>query len=339
MRRLIESLPPQVYARTTYYEKWALAFLLALFESDLAITRQDLANHLGSATSESAAAAAGPRFAAGDRVTVRGEAFATCWQRPHLRTPGYIFGMPGVVERQCGAFPMAELLAFGISAPPTPLYRVRFRQAEVWHRYAGQPEDTVEVELYEPWLMDTAAAQDLDTAAATRSSKRQKPTQAPEEAEGGGGQSHHDDGHDHAHGHGDGHEHGHVHFDRAQVEQTALDREFGEGAAAPGPFRRVAEALQALVCDAGIVTADEIRAEIQAQDMNSRGKADAGASVVARAWTDPQFKRRLLEDGKRAVAEMGVDMDCGQLVVVENTPLVHNLVVCTLCSVGGGGQE
>ena len=73
--------------------------------------------------------------------------------------------------------------------------------------------------------------------------------------------------------------------------------------------------------------------------MNSRGKADAGASVVARAWTDPQFKRRLLEDGKRAVAEMGVDMDCGQLVVVENTPLVHNLVVCTLCSVGGGGEE
>ncbi len=58
-----------------------------------------------------------------------------------------------------------------------------------------------------------------------------------------------------------------------------------------------------------------------------------GAGVVARAWVDPAYRRRLLEDGTAAVAEFGfVGRQSEKLVVVENTPEVHNLVVCTLCS-------
>ena len=57
-----------------------------------------------------------------------------------------------------------------------------------------------------------------------------------------------------------------------------------------------------------------------------------GARVVARAWFDPGFKERLLEDGSAAVTELGIDIRGLRLVVVENTAVLHNLVVCTLCS-------
>jgi nitrile hydratase len=54
--------------------------------------------------------------------------------------------------------------------------------------------------------------------------------------------------------------------------------------------------------------------------------------VIARAWIDAAFKKRLLNDGKAACAEMGVDLEATRLIAVENTPDVHNVIVCTLCS-------
>jgi nitrile hydratase len=57
-----------------------------------------------------------------------------------------------------------------------------------------------------------------------------------------------------------------------------------------------------------------------------------GAKVVAKAWTDPAFKARLLKDGVAGVKEVGLDPGATNLIVVENTPKVHNVVVCTLCS-------
>jgi nitrile hydratase len=54
--------------------------------------------------------------------------------------------------------------------------------------------------------------------------------------------------------------------------------------------------------------------------------------VVAKAWTDPEFKRLLLDNGTRACEAMGIDVPATKLVVVENTPQVHNMIVCTLCS-------
>ena len=57
-----------------------------------------------------------------------------------------------------------------------------------------------------------------------------------------------------------------------------------------------------------------------------------GSRVVARAWVDPEFRKRLLEDGRAACAEMGIELEAERLIAVENTPEVHNMIVCTLCS-------
>jgi nitrile hydratase subunit alpha len=89
-------------------------------------------------------------------------------------------------------------------------------------------------------------------------------------------------------------------------------------------------AIQALLVEKGIITADEVRRQLEAMD--SRTPAD-GAQVIARAWVDPAFKARLLHDAKAAVAELGFDSgEAPVLVAIENTPRVHNVVVCTLCS-------
>ena len=65
--------------------------------------------------------------------------------------------------------------------------------------------------------------------------------------------------------------------------------------------------------------------------MDSRG-IELGAEIVVKAWTDPDYKARLLKDGTAAVAELDIPMADAELVVVENTNDVHNLIVCTLCS-------
>lgn len=87
-----------------------------------------------------------------------GEQVAVRFAHPpgHLRTPGYVLGRSGVIERFCGAYPNPEELAYGRSGlPAQPLYRVRFRQADLWGDYQGSPSDTVDVEIYQHWLQPT----------------------------------------------------------------------------------------------------------------------------------------------------------------------------------------
>ena len=89
-----------------------------------------------------------PRFKPGDAVTVR-----RAYPPGHIRTPYYIRGQSGVVERICGSFPNPEELAFGRNGlPAQPLYRVRFAQRQVWPDYGGDGADTVDIEIYEHWL-------------------------------------------------------------------------------------------------------------------------------------------------------------------------------------------
>mmetsp|Transcript_11614 Transcript_11614/g.32724 ORF Transcript_11614/g.32724 Transcript_11614/m.32724 type:complete len:472 (+) Transcript_11614:40-1455(+) len=310
MRRHIESLPTNVYSSTTYYERWAIAFFLELFASPLPITQADLACKLGIGTSDSDNA---PHFSTGDAVQVLREDGPIFWQKPHLRTPGYIFGKRGIVERFCGRYEQPELLAFGIKGARQPLYRVRFRQRDLWPAYDGMPDDTVDVELYQPWL---AVAPATD---ASRAHEEQPDSKRHKHSHEASGRRQEHDGHSH--------HHDHQHEERSVVEQRAVDKE-----SRPGPFRRMAEALKACVCDAGLASAAEITAEIEKQDM-SNFSFRLGAQVVARAWKDGSFKARLLADGRAALAEMGIDgLAFEQLVVVENTECVHNLVVCTLCS-------
>jgi len=88
-------------------------------------------------------------------------------------------------------------------------------------------------------------------------------------------------------------------------------------------------AVRELLVEKGHLTPAEINAQIEAMD--ARSPAD-GAAVVARAWVDPEFKARLLDNAATATRELGFDIGPLNLIAVENTAQVHNLIVCTLCS-------
>jgi len=77
----------------------------------------------------------------------------------HVRTPYYVRGKQGVIERLCGAFPNPEERAYARPGEPQPLYRVCFLQRHMWPGYGGQPLDVVEVEIYQHWLEPEAQAQ------------------------------------------------------------------------------------------------------------------------------------------------------------------------------------
>ncbi len=87
--------------------------------------------------------------------------------------------------------------------------------------------------------------------------------------------------------------------------------------------------VRELLIEKGVLSAEVIRNAVE--EMDSRGP-ELGAQVVARAWVDPQFKQSLLQDAPAAVKALGIDIGPLQLLVVENTTEVHNLIVCTLCS-------
>ena len=98
----------------------------------------------------------------------------------------------------------------------------------------------------------------------------------------------------------------------------------------PPTYYQVMEAaVRELLIGKGVLTAAEIREAVEKMDARTPAQ---GARVVARAWTDPAFRARLLADGTAACGELGIEMGPTRLVVVENTPDAHNLIVCTLCS-------
>jgi nitrile hydratase len=88
------------------------------------------------------------RFKPGERVKV-----LKAFPPGHIRTPYYVRGHVGEIERICGAFPNPEELAqMRNGLPAQPLYRVRFRQKDVWPDYSGNPADVLEVEIFQHWL-------------------------------------------------------------------------------------------------------------------------------------------------------------------------------------------
>jgi hypothetical protein len=90
------------------------------------------------------------RYSTGERVRVRLDWPEAGPKRVHIRTPHYLRGRSGVVERVFGAYPNPETLAFGQAGqPPQPLYQIRFAQAPIWEK--GAPADTI-VAIYEHWL-------------------------------------------------------------------------------------------------------------------------------------------------------------------------------------------
>ena len=124
------------------------------------------------------------------------------------------------------------------------------------------------------------------------------------------------DGHDHDHAHAHGHGHNHPH-DPIEVPDGA------------GHYELMVHAIKELLIEKGVISADDIRKTLEFMDTRTPA---LGAKVVAKAWTDPAFKKRLLADGTKAVAELGIPMGDAELIVVENTKDTHNVIVCTLCS-------
>jgi nitrile hydratase subunit alpha len=111
------------------------------------------------------------------------------------------------------------------------------------------------------------------------------------------------------------HEHDHKHGHNAPLSDIAL---------------RV-KALESLLTEKGLVDPAALDAIVEAYEKKIGPRN--GARVVAKAWTDPAYKARLLKDATAAIAELGYGGLQGEdMVVVENTPTIHNLVVCTLCS-------
>ena len=94
-------------------------------------------------------------------------------------------------------------------------------------------------------------------------------------------------------------------------------------------FQLMEVSLRELLVEKGVVTEQAVQAALES--VRSR-TPERGARVVARAWVDPRYKASLLENGTRAVEHLGLELPATKLVVVENTPAVHNVIVCTLCS-------
>jgi nitrile hydratase subunit alpha len=94
-------------------------------------------------------------------------------------------------------------------------------------------------------------------------------------------------------------------------------------------FQLMEVSLRELLVEKGVLTQAQVEEAVE--DMRNR-TPERGARVVARAWVDAEFKKRLLADGPGACESLGIDVPKLRLVVVENTPQVHNAIVCTLCS-------
>ena len=96
-----------------------------------------------------------------------------------------------------------------------------------------------------------------------------------------------------------------------------------------GYYRRMQAAVEELLILNGMFTRAEIDQQVAAMDARTYA---SGAKVVARAWADRNYRAKLLTDPRAACAELGFNLGPTHLIVVENTPALHNVVVCTLCS-------
>jgi nitrile hydratase subunit alpha len=128
----------------------------------------------------------------------------------------------------------------------------------------------------------------------------------------------HDHHHDHDHAYGSGGEAMPAHPKRPDIEDLPTTES-----------QLLETAVRELLLEKGVLSAADLRQMLEAIDSWTPAM---GARLVARAWIDPAFKSRLLSDAPAAARELGIDPGPTHLVVLENTPARHNLVVCTLCS-------
>jgi nitrile hydratase len=244
-----------------------------------------------------------------------------------LRTPGYVFGQRGVVTRSLGLYPDPGLAAFRLPTPKVPLYSVRISLRDIRKsRYYRDDEeeqeegvegDAVELDVFQPWL-ERVEEEGVSASASDGKGEGLGPSLSGLES--------------HVHDHDHDHDHDHVHSSRSETERLALQRE-GPGEALDRPGRRLAEALLSLLERKGLVLPAQLTSTIER--LESRGREMKGADLVVAAWMDAAFKKELLEDATAAALRLGIvaSSDAAtKLVVCENTPTTHHVIVCTLCS-------
>ncbi|XP_023334371.1 uncharacterized protein LOC111705901 isoform X3 [Eurytemora carolleeae] len=301
-RRAMESLP--AYTHMSYYHRWAACIAAVCIERNT-FTKNELDEYLGLKLETKLE----PSFSPGSLVRIKMEDSRIRWRKPHLRVPGYIFGSSGEIIKHLGNFPNPEQAAFYTDTTTIqPLYLVQLRMNEVWKNYPvyGDSTDLLTVEVYEPWLelQNENSGSDLQDEKVSRD--------FPEH---------------HVLDHGD-----HVHDDRKDTEVESVRRE--ECEERKDEYGVVlSRAVLNLLVSKGLVNRAEVQASIEKRDKISG--LNLGQRIVVKAWMDPEFKVRLLEDGNKGVAELGLEGSNPnaetKLVVVENTDQEHHVVVCTLC--------
>ena len=150
LRRGIESIEPSKYESLGYYERWAESVESILEEKGI-LTREELDRKMAEICGGRGLMAAyqrTPAYGEGGRVRV-----LDLPVKGHNRTPWYIRGKVGTVERYHGAYRNPESLAYGGSGEPVvPLYLVRFSQRELWENYDGPESDELLADVFEHWL-------------------------------------------------------------------------------------------------------------------------------------------------------------------------------------------
>jgi nitrile hydratase len=259
-----------------------------------------------------------PRFTVGDRVQVRdifdSDLTAEFWRLAlklpmHVRVPSYIQNKVGFVESYAGKHENAELVAYGIPSQACHLYRVRFKCSDVFDDdgEAYQASDTIDVELLQHWL--------------------QKVIDVEDDAE-------HEEVERHSHVHGG---ESHVHNRREIVEANAKAIE-----ATSSPYQLLSEIVIDLLCEKKVISRSELTAFIESTDKaiaRQEKVGSLGSQIVVKMFRDPAWKQKVmahpnpLELIQRAFPKHDlVFFELSKVVFLQNTPSIHNVIVCTLCS-------
>lgn len=316
LRRTVEGLEKTAYNTWSYYDRWVVAMTLLLLEKGF-ITQVDLDREIngdsGDFTEETPVL-----YKAGDSVKVRAEDTRLRWRRPHLRCPGYIYGLKGKVKKYLGKFDDPFLLAFSGKGPQQPLYVVSFQLNSIWSHgttpqtLADGAVDCIELDIYQEWLEFDVGTSDGDSVPDNNSEKsgamkswyeRETPSKLPESMNvqldlnglvidtpahvNDDANSANPD--DEAH-HNHQHSHSHEHQPRDITECNAVTN---EGETTPGKI--IGDALFRLLYGNGFVKRDEIRNTVM--QLDNAGVKLAAAELVAYAWIDPEFKARLMAYG------------------------------------------
>ena len=332
----------QGYDDWGYYGKWAAALAQVLVKQCL-IDADALDKALGSRSPHE-----NPTFEVGDPVWIKESPGrpASQWRRPFLPVPGSASGLCGTVARRLGLRADGSFFALqralGLEVPTEQcMYLVHFDSEALSKQGLSFSGQVVAVEVFQSWLeaekpdFTSKLQPGAATVKAPKGPKRRHMRQSLKTLS----QEMHDAGlgpckarppeakHE---PHDERHEEPHEHLPRSAVEQAAVEK---EGRETPG--QRVTEALLKVLTARGIIALSAISRAMEVID--SLGVHPVGPRIVARAWYDANFKSLLLKDANAAIKSMlgheaASSTSTVKIKVVESTPAVHNLVVCTLCS-------